>query len=166
MFKIIGLSRSNINQITQVDFECEHQLERKRKFESYKKELIERFNKKQEMFFGFVEGRELKGYVTLKPFFPGHKHCEAYWIAVKKKYQSRGIGKELMRFIENYAKKKGFRKIFLYTNEKMKGVRRFYENLGYKLINKFPGYYGFPKDNTAVLYGKTIGKMCDRVRFP
>jgi ribosomal protein S18 acetylase RimI-like enzyme len=158
MFKIVKLTKRNANQITQVDFECKHQLERQRKFESYKKELIRRFDKKQEIFFGFKEGNELKGYVTLKPFFPGHNHCEIYWIAVKKKYQGMGIGGKLMNFVEKYAKKRGFRKIFLYTNEKMKFTRRFYEKLGYKLINKFPGYYGFSSNNTAVLYGKIISK--------
>ena len=159
MFKIVRLTRRNINQITQVDFECGHQLEIGRSFNSYKKELIERLDKRQEIFFGYKEDKEIKGYVTLKPFFPGHKHCEVYWIAVKKKYQGKKVGTELMKFVENYAKKMGFRKIFLYTNEKMISVRRFYEGLGYKLINKFPGYYGFPKNNTAVLYGKMIGKL-------
>lgn len=97
-------------------------------------------NKKEEIFFGYKLNNELVGYVTLKPFFPGHKHCELYWLAVKKKYQEQGIGTKLVKFIENYAKKKKFRKIFIYTGKPMKKTRKFYEKIGYEFVNEFPGY--------------------------
>ena len=74
-------------------------------FRSMKKEIQDRFDKGYEIFFGYKQNNELVGYVTLKPFFPGYKHCEVYWLAVKKKYQGKGIGSKLMEFIEKYAKK-------------------------------------------------------------
>ena len=107
-------------------------------------------------FFGLKENNILKGYITLKPFFPGHKHCEIYWLSVRNKFQGQGIGTKLMKFIEKYAKKKGFRKTCLYTNKIMKKTRKFYEKRGYKFVNEFPEYYGFPKNNTAVLYAKSL----------
>ena len=62
-----------------------------------------------------------------------------------------------MNFIEEYAKKNDFRKVFLYTGKNMKLTRKFYEKLGYKMINEFPGYYGYPTGNTtAVLYAKPL----------
>ncbi len=64
-----------------------------------------------------------------------------------------------MKFIEDYSKKEGFRKVCLYTGKNMKKTRKFYEKIGYKLINEFPGYYGYPTGNTtAVLYCKKIKK--------
>ncbi len=156
MAKIIQLTRKNIRQLAEIDSQSGHPTERNRGFESYKKELIERFNKKHEIFFGYKENGELKGYATLKPFFSGHKHCEIYWIAVKKGYQKQGIGTKLIKFTELYAKKAGFRKVFLYTNKKMKSARAFYEKSGYKFINEFPDYYGYSKNNTAVLYSKKL----------
>jgi ribosomal protein S18 acetylase RimI-like enzyme len=122
-----------------------------------KKRIQNRFDKGYEIFFGYKHNNELVGYITLKPFFPGYKHCEVYWLAVKKEYQCSGIGTKLMKFIEKYARKNGFRKVCLYTGKDMKLTRRFYEKLGYKLINEFPGYYGYPTGNTtAVLYAKTL----------
>jgi len=158
MWKIIKMGRKNIEELAEIDSEAEHQIGKKRKVKvsDYKKELTERFNKNQEIFFGFMEDNMIKGYVSLKPFFPGYKHCEVYWLSVRKKYQNRGIGTKLMNFIEKYTKKKGFRKVCLYTNKIMKKTRSFYENLGYKKVNEFPGYYGYSKNNTAVLYAKNI----------
>ena len=61
-----------------------------------------------------------------------------------------------MKYAEEWARKKGFRKICLYTDETNKKARGFYKHLGYKKINEFPEYYSFEKDNTAVLYGKKL----------
>jgi len=158
MDKIIKLNRRHIEQLTIIDFESEHQNSSKL---FNKKQLVKqiqnRFDKGHEIFFGYKQNNELVGYVTLKPFFPGYKHCEVYWLAVKKKCQGQGIGSKLMRFIEKYAKKNGFRKVCLYTGQNMKLTRKFYEKLGYKLINEFKGYYGYPSGNTtAVLYAKSL----------
>lgn len=160
MEKIIKLSRKHIDEIAEVDFRCEHPNDSQRKLTKLemKKYILKRFDEKQEVFFGFKINDELVGYATLKLFFPGYKHCELYWLAVKKKNQKQGIGKKLMVFIEKYAKEKGFRKVCLYTDEDMIGAQKFYTKIGYKLINKFPNYYGFGKgfNNTAVMMCKEI----------
>lgn len=159
MNNIIKLDKRHIEQLVNIDFESNHQGDKKRQVKKteIRKELKNRFKVKHEIFFGYKKNNELIAYVTLKPFFPGHKHCEVYWIAVKKKSQGNRIGTKLMKFIENYAKKKGFRKVFLYTGKNMKLTRKFYEKIGYKFINEFKNYYGYSTGNTtAVLYGKII----------
>ena len=158
MGKIIKLNKRNIEQLAVIDVESEHENSSKHKSkEEMMIEIIDRFAKGYEIFFGYRENRELLGYVTMKPFFPGYKHCEVYWLAVKKRRQGEGIGTKLMEFIEKYAKKKGFRKVCLYTGKNMKQTRKFYEKLGYRFINEFPGYYGYRSGNTtAVLYVKSI----------
>jgi ribosomal protein S18 acetylase RimI-like enzyme len=158
MDKIIKLNRRHIEQLAIIDFESEHQNTSKL---FNKKQLIKevqnRFDKGHEIFFGYKQNDELVGYVTLKPFFPGYKHCEVYWLAVKKKCQGQGLGSKLMKFIEKYAKQNGFRKVCLYTGQNMKLTRKFYEKIGYKFINEFKGYYGFPTGNTtSVLYAKSF----------
>lgn len=154
---IIKLNKDYAEEMGQIDYESEHQNSSKM---FNKKQMImqvkERFKHGYEIFFGYKLNNELKGYITLKPFFPGYKHCEAYWLAVKKSSQGKGIGTKLMKFIENYAKNQDFRKICLYTNKNMKKTRRFYEKLGYTKINEFKGYYGYNKNNTAVLYIKDL----------
>jgi len=159
MDKIIRLNRRHIEQLAIIDFESEHQGDRERnvKMSEMRKRIQNRFDKGHEIFFGYKQNNELVGYVTLKPFFPGYKHCEVYWLAVKKKCQGKGIGTKLMKFIERYAENQGFRRIFLYTGKNMKRTRRFYEKLGYEFINEFPEYYGYSSGNTtAVLYAKFL----------
>jgi len=65
---------------------------------------------------------------------------EQYWegkviliedLAVDEKFQKAGVGKELMKFVENYAKKKRAKFVLFDTNKKSKAVK-FYRKLGYK----------------------------------
>jgi ribosomal protein S18 acetylase RimI-like enzyme len=161
MRRIIKLNKNNAEELSEIDYESEHQGDRERNIrkKDMKKSILDRFKKKQEIFFGYKENKEIKGYATLKPFFPGYKHCELYWMAVKKKDQQKGIGRELLKFTESFARKKGFRKIFLYTGKDMKKTRKFYEKNKYKKINEFKGYYGYKTGNTTgILYGKELKK--------
>ena len=155
MGKIISLNKRHIDQMAEIDFESEHQLD-KASLEEFKERLIKRFKQGHELFFGYKGNGILKGYVAVKPFFPGYKHCEIYWLAVRKNYQGQGIGTKLMKFAEAYARGKGFRKVCLYTNKRMKKTRRFYEKLGYKPVNELPDFYGYPRNKTAVLYIKKV----------
>ena len=159
MEKIIRLNKKHVDELTEVDYESEHQNDREHNIteKEMKAEIKKRFTKGHELFFGYRINSELVGYVTLKPFFPGYKHCEVYWLAVKKKYQGHGIGTKLMQFIEAYAKKKGFRKVCVYTGKDMKQTQKFYKKIGYKYINEFKGYFGYSSGNTtAVLYMKEL----------
>ncbi|MBN2880679.1 GNAT family N-acetyltransferase [Candidatus Woesearchaeota archaeon] len=159
MEKIIRLNRRHFDDIVNIDICSEHQGDTSNNTSKLemRKDLISRFDDGYEIFFGFKHDSELIGYVTLKPFFPGYKHCEVYWLAVKKKYQGKGIGTSLMKYVEEYAKSLGFRKICLYTGKDMNLTRKFYEKIGYSFVNEFPGYYGYLTGNTtAVLYAKLL----------
>lgn len=160
MGEIIKLSKKHLEQLAEIDFESGHKMNVAREvtLQGRKAELIELFASGHEISFGYKEDGILKGYVTLNPFFPGHKHCELYLLAVRKKYHGKGIGTALVAYIEDYARKQGFRKLCLYTNKTMNKTRAFYEKLGYVLINEFPGYYGYAdaSKNTAALYAKVL----------
>jgi len=65
---------------------------------------------------------------------------EQYWegkvviiedLAIDEKFQQAGIGKTLMKFVENYAKKRKIKFIFFKTHKKSKAVR-FYKKMRYK----------------------------------
>lgn len=160
MGEIVRLDKKSLGALAEIDFEAEHEIRKSNgiKLEECRAELIERFARGYEIFFGYKENGYLEGYAAFKPFFPGHKHCEVYWLSVRKTFQGEGIGTALLTFIEDYARKQGFRKICLYTNKLMKKTRAFYEKRGYSLINEFPGYYGYADEskNTAVLYAKML----------
>ncbi len=76
--------------------------------------------------FCLIRGREIIGSVSLDK-------SEIKGVFVKFSHVRQGIGTKLMNFIEGYAKKRGLKKVHLWSAEKAKG---FYEKLGYKLIRK------------------------------
>jgi len=152
---IIKLNRKHIDELTDIDYESEHQndVEQGITRQQMKKYLVKRFDTEQ--FYGYKDGI-LKGYATLRPFV-GYKHCEIYWLAVRKKHQGQGIGTKLLKFMEKQAKKQGFRKVFVYTGKNMTRTRHFYEKNRYEFVNEFPEYYGYTTgEKTAVLYGKKL----------
>lgn len=105
--------------------------------ENYNKKLIAVLNKdyspkglrekiKKYPTFCLIKVREIIGSVSLNK-------SEIKGVFVKYSYTRKGIGTKLMNFIENYARKKGLKKVHLWSAEKAKG---FYEKLGYKTLRK------------------------------
>ena len=67
-------------------------------------------------------------------------------LAVDPQFQKKGIGKKLMDYAEDFAKKNNFISIRLDTFSKNKNNMRFYERRGYKRLEKvfFPEQSRFP----------------------
>ena len=61
-----------------------------------------------------------------------------YNIAVAPSSQRKGLGRSLMAFAEEEAKRQGSARVILYTNEKMTENIGFYEKLGYKQYARLP----------------------------
>ncbi len=57
---------------------------------------------------------------------------ELFNVAVKKSYRRQKLGKILMDYVVDYAKKNGYNTINLTCLESEKGVHDFYENSGFK----------------------------------
>ena len=57
-------------------------------------------------------------------------------VAVHPSRQGLGLGRYLMRFVEEFARENGVRKIELYTNERMTENIAFYGKLGYREIDR------------------------------
>jgi ribosomal protein S18 acetylase RimI-like enzyme len=156
---IVKIDKKYVGQLAQIDYDSEHQNSSLHVSQEEMELGLQKRFQGHELFFGYMKDNELVGYATLKPFFPGYKHCEMYWLAVRKESQGQGIGSDLVKFVEGYARDQGFRRIFVYTGKNMNLTRRFYEKNGYDLVNEFPKYYGYPSGNTtAVLYGKWLEK--------
>ena len=155
--KIRKATIKDVDTLEEIDFLSEHPMDVQRKLSKAKMKnyITKRLNEGKEEFYIC----EKYGYITLKRDFPGHKHCEIYWIAVKKQEQGKGIGGKMVTFIEKYARKLGFRKVCVYTGKVMKEAQNFYRKFGYKKVNEFPDYYGFPgtkEEKTAVLLCKRL----------
>ena len=64
-------------------------------------------------------------------FFPEERHMLLENVAVLPEAAGQGIGKALIRFCENAARRRGFSAVRLYTNEKMTENLSIYPRLGY-----------------------------------
>ena len=92
-----------------------------------------------ETFFGFCENH---GFILCR------KACDAIDIVtfcVEPEYRNRGIGKNLLLELINFAKE-NFLDIFLEVAEKNLPAIYLYESLGFKKISVRKNYYKFPDD--------------------
>jgi GNAT superfamily N-acetyltransferase len=73
--------------------------------------------------------------------------------AVEPKFQRHGIGTRIMKFIEDYARKKGVIELALDTSEKATHLIDWYKKLGYRFI----GYADWDETNyRSVIMSKTL----------
>ena len=64
-------------------------------------------------------------------------------VCVLPEYQSRGIGKEIVAFLEDRARELGFPSLYLYTADGAKWAIGFYEHLGYRVSGNIERVWGF-----------------------
>jgi ribosomal protein S18 acetylase RimI-like enzyme len=74
------------------------------------------------------EGK-IAGFVV---FYAKHDHVHLENVAVNSDFQKKGIGLQLIQFVEEQALDKGFDRIELYTHEKMTENLGIYPRLGYR----------------------------------
>jgi len=116
------------------------------KKEYAKKPYNERWNEKESLLkikeyfknnkiFVAVIDNEIKGFIIFSEFF-WDKGKEGFIdeIVIDSKEQSKGIGGTLIKFVENYFKKKGIKKVSLMSVTKSKAFK-FYKKKGYKEID-------------------------------
>jgi len=111
--------------------------------QEYSSENIKKKIKKYPTFC-LVSGNEIIGSISLQG-------AEIKGVFVKVSHVRKGIGTKLMNFIENYARKKGLKKVHLWSAEKAKG---FYKKLEYKLIKKVSKPYRGIKNVNFVMEKK------------
>lgn len=77
-----------------------------------------------------------------------------YWIAVHPDFQKLGVGKKLMRHLEETLARKGARMLLLETASKLSygDTRAFYERNGFTEISRIKDFYAVNDDR--VTYGK------------
>lgn len=78
------------------------------------------------------QGHELKGLIFIKDLF------------VRAEWQGQGLGSALMRFIADFAVKRGIGRIDLATGRDNEGAQRLYDRLGG--VRQPAVYYNFPQD--------------------
>ena len=78
-------------------------------------------------------------------------------LAVKITYRRRGIGKQLVIWLEEVALTAGIFNIFVQVRKINNGAIKFYKKLGFKIIDEKSGYYR--RQETGVIMSKSIRQM-------
>ncbi|MCJ7644700.1 MAG: GNAT family N-acetyltransferase [Candidatus Aminicenantes bacterium] len=83
------------------------------------------------------------GYMTWGPTPLAEGAYDLYWMAVSPKEQGRGLGKELVRWLERTVADLDGRLIIIETagQPKYHPTRQFYLGLGYKEVARVPDFY-------------------------
>ncbi|HKI87846.1 MAG TPA: GNAT family N-acetyltransferase, partial [Draconibacterium sp.] len=79
------------------------------------------------------------------------KTLRLFSIAVLPQYKGSGIGKQLLEYIIQMARLKKFERISLEVRKSEKWLIRYYENVGFKLVEELPGYYSPTEDGLRMI---------------
>lgn len=95
-------------------------------------EKIKELFNKGEIYFA-VAGKEIVGFIVLEIILEDiGKEVVVKELWIKLKHQRKGIGKSIIKFIEDRCLKKGIKNIFLLSDKKS-GAFYFYKKLGYSV---------------------------------
>lgn len=85
------------------------------------------------------------GFAVMEYF---HNEARLNLFGVHSKYRRMGIGTQMIEWLEETALINGNDVVYLETRIKNQEAREFYKSLGYKVIQRIPGYYR--KRETAI----------------
>jgi ribosomal-protein-alanine N-acetyltransferase len=75
-------------------------------------------------------------------------------LAVKKRYRRRGVGRQIVEWLEEVATTAGIQNVFVQARKLNGGAIRFYNKLNYQVIDEKSGFY--KGQETGVIMCKTI----------
>lgn len=87
-----------------------------------------------------LTNNDCAGFMYYMPKGAFHSFPYLHIISIKEEYRGRGIGKKLIRFLEDMVFVKA-NKIFLVVADFNPDGKRFYEKIGYRQIGEIPSLY-------------------------
>ena len=85
-----------------------------------------------------LEGNDVIGFALMK-YLDGEAHLNLF--GVHPNHRRKGVGTRMIKWLEETALINGNGVVYLETRLKNRGARKFYKSLGYKVIQRIPGYY-------------------------
>jgi ribosomal protein S18 acetylase RimI-like enzyme len=91
----------------------------------------------------FQKGEQILGFAYYAPTAMTDRTWHLYWIAVDKQTHARGVGSQLLHFVEDAIRKENGRQLLIETSSlpHYELTRRFYLKLGYERACAVPDYY-------------------------
>ncbi|MCR4438979.1 MAG: GNAT family N-acetyltransferase [bacterium] len=104
------------------------------------------FNKDQKdylVYAAVAEGGQVVGYVCFGPTPATEGTFDLYWIAVAPAMQNKGVGKQLLQFVEEYVKSQSGRLIIIDTSSQKKYLptQQFYLRNNYTVEARIKDFY-------------------------
>ena len=96
--------------------------------------LSEFYSQDKRAYYVLTENGKLIGGIGLAEFDGFERCCELQKLYLCKSAQGRGLGYEMIRFIEARAKELGFERIYLETHTNLAAAIHIYESSGYREI--------------------------------
>jgi ribosomal-protein-alanine N-acetyltransferase len=62
-------------------------------------------------------------------------------LAVKTHYRRRGVGRQIVGWLETVARTAGIANVFVQVRKTNRGAIRFYQRLGFRIVDEAAGYY-------------------------
>ena len=90
------------------------------------------------------------------------EHANLDLLAVNSAYRRRGVGRQIVIWLEKVARTAGIINVFVQVRKTNRGAIRFYEKLGYKTVDVATGYY--QRRESAVIMAKAIGRIIGSVQ--
>jgi len=84
----------------------------------------------------------------------GRDNANLDLLAVKKPYRHRGVGRQILQWLEKVALTGGLANVFVQVRINNAAAIRFYEKLGFQVVEQVAGYY--QQRETAVILCKGI----------
>ena len=105
--------------------------------------------------------RAVQGYVLFGPTPMPDGVFDLYWIAVDPTRQGEGLGRAMLRFVENEVRRQGGRMLLIETSSKRsyEPTVRFYKRAGYQEISRIKDFYRIEDDK--VVLSRVLSKADD-----
>ena len=94
--------------------------------------LSKRFEGEGAGFWVLLEDNSVIATIALRPYGEYTAEIERLYLLSRKR--GLGIGRGLMCFVEDQAKKKGYRRLFISCSKRFHGTREFLERMDYRLV--------------------------------
>ncbi len=101
-------------------------------------EFLCAFDPARDFFLAAWEGQSLAGAVALDGHSTPEEGARLRWFIVAEAWQGRGLGRELVRRLLDFARAAGHRHLYLWTFAGLDAARRLYDACGFCLAQEHP----------------------------
>jgi len=102
-------------------------------------EFLTRYNEKRDSFWTVSLKGRVEGSITIDGIHSEKGGAHLRWFIISDVLRGRGIGNRLINESLDFCRKKGYRRVYLWTFERLNAARHLYDKSGFKLVEEHRG---------------------------